>query len=316
MIASYSLKGKRVWVAGHRGMAGAAIVRRLQTEECMILTIDKATLDLRNQVAVHQWINDNKPDALFLAAAKVGGIYANSTLPADFLYDNLMIEANIIHAAWQAKVEKLLFLGSSCIYPRDALQPMSEECLLTGALEPTNEWYAIAKISGVKLCQAYRQQYDCRFISIMPTNLYGQGDNFHPTDSHVPAALLRRFHEAKTVNHTSVTVWGSGTPQREFMDVDDLADACVFLMQQYDGALPINVGSGAEIKIRDFAYLMRDVVGYKGEIIFDAAKPDGAPRKLLNCSRLHALGWQAKIPLKEGLHRYYAHYLKDLAHAH
>jgi GDP-L-fucose synthase len=307
---SFSLKGKRVWVAGHRGMAGNAIVRRLKKEDCEILSVDRSELDMRRQAGVEDWVARNRPDAIFLAAARVGGILANDTYPATFIYDNLQIETNIIHAAWQSKVEKLLFLGSSCIYPKEAPQPIPEEALLTSSLEPTNEWYAIAKIAGIKLCQAYRRQYGCDFISAMPTNLYGPNDNFHPDTSHVPAALTRRFHEAKVQGHAEAVVWGSGRPQREFLHVDDLADACVFLMQNYSDAMPINVGSGSDVTIANFAELIRKSVGFTGRIVFDTGRPDGTPRKLLDSSRLRQLGWTPRISLEEGLPRYYAWFLE------
>ncbi len=306
----YSLKGKRVWVAGHRGMAGSALVRRLEKEDCEILSVDRSELDLRRQAGVEAWVAANRPDAIFLAAARVGGILANDSYPATFIYDNLQIETNIIQAAWQSNVAKLLFLGSSCIYPKEAPQPIPEEALLTSPLEPTNEWYAIAKIAGIKLCQAYRRQYGCDFISAMPTNLYGPNDNFHPDTSHVPAALTRRFHEAKVQGRTDAVVWGSGRPQREFLHVDDLADACVFLMQNYSDAMPINVGSGTDVTIADLAELIRKSVGFSGSIAYDTRRPDGTPRKLLDSSRLRQLGWTPRISLEEGLPRYYAWFLE------
>jgi len=310
---SYSLRGKRIWVAGHRGMVGAAICRRLASEDCQVLTAGRDTLDLRRQAEVEDWIARNAPEAVIVAAARVGGIHANATYPTAFLYDNLMIEANIIHAAHEAGVEKLLFLGSSCIYPRLAPQPIPEDALLSGPLEPTNEWYAIAKIAGIKLCQAYRREFGDDFISAMPTNLYGPGDNFHPENSHVPAALIRRFHEAKRAGAPRATVWGTGRPRREFLFVEDLADACVFLLERYSDESHVNVGTGRDVTIAEFAETVRDVVGFRGELVFDPARPDGAPRKLLDVSRLAALGWTARTPLGEGLARTYAWFVETPA---
>ncbi len=307
---TFSLKGKRIWVAGHRGMTGSALVRRLMHEDCEILSAERAELDMRRQADVETWVAAKRPDAVFLAAARVGGILANDSYPATFLYDNLQIETNIIHAAWQVKVQKLLFLGSSCIYPKEAPQPIPEEALLTSPLEPTNEWYAIAKIAGIKLCQAYRRQYGCDFISAMPTNLYGPNDNFHPNTSHVPAALTRRFHEAKLQGSEDAVVWGSGRPLREFLHVDDLADASVFLMKNYSDTLPINIGSGSEVTIAEFAELVKRSVGFNGRIVFDVSRPDGTPRKLLDSRRLRQLGWQARIPLETGLPGYYAWFIE------
>ena len=307
---AYALKGKKIWVAGHNGMVGAAIVRRLADENCDVLIADRAAVDLTRQDQVEQWMATHKPDAIFLAAAKVGGIHANDTYPADFLYDNLMIESHIIHAAYRQKIEKLLFLGSSCIYPKDAPQPMKEEHLLSGPLEPTNEWYAVAKIAGIKLCQAYRRQHGCDFISLMPTNLYGPGDNYHPENSHVPAAFIRRFHEAKQSGAKEVMIWGTGAPLREFMHVDDLADACVFAMQNYSAEGFLNAGSGAETSIADFAKTVADVVGYEGAIKNDLDKPDGTARKLMDSSKLMALGWRARYTLKEGLEVTYADFCR------
>ena len=301
----HSLKGKSIWVAGHTGMVGGALVRRLEKEPCTVLTTTRCQLDLKNQADVHDWLAENKPDAVFVAAAKVGGIHANNTYPADFLYDNLMIEANIIHGSKLARVEKLVFLGSSCIYPKHAGQPMKEEALLTGALEPTNEWYAIAKIAGIKMCQAYRKQYGCDFVSVMPTNLYGPGDNYHPENAHVPAALLRRFHEAKEAGKEEVVIWGTGTVLREFMHVDDLADACVFVLQNYSADEFLNIGSGQEISIQDFAETVARVTGFVGKISNDLSKPDGTPRKLMDSSKLHALGWTPSIQLEDGLRHAY-----------
>jgi GDP-L-fucose synthase len=305
----YSLKSKRVWVAGHRGLAGSAILRRLASEGCEPLTAGRVELDLRSASAVEEWIEENKPHAIFLAAAKVGGILANKLHPAGFLYENLAIELNVIHAAYKLGVEKLLFLGSSCIYPRDATQPIREEALLTGSLEATNEAYALAKIAGIKLCQSYRTQYGCDFISAMPTNLYGPNDNFHPEHAHVPAALMLRFHRAKIEGAREVKVWGTGTPRREFLFVEDLADACVFLMKAYSGPIPINVGTGSDITIAAFADLVRSAVGFKGELMFDPAFPDGTPRKVLDVSRLTALGWCAKTALEDGLEKTYRWFL-------
>jgi GDP-L-fucose synthase len=310
-VIAYSLKEKRIWVAGHTGMVGGAIVRRLAKEDCEILLTTRHELELMNQNSVESWFLQNRPDVVFLAAAKVGGIHANDILSAEFLYNNLMIEANIIQAAYKTEVQKLLFLGSSCIYPRDTAQPITEDALLTGPLEGTNEWYAIAKISGIKMCQAYRKQYGSNFISAMPTNLFGPGDNFHPEFSHVPAALLRRFHKAKQTGQSSVTVWGTGTPKREFLHVDDLADACIFLMKRYSGDSHINVGTGADITIREFAQTIKHIVGYEGKIVFDKTRPDGTPRKVLDVNRLTALGWQAQIPLDIGLERYYQWFLDN-----
>jgi GDP-L-fucose synthase len=292
-------------------MVGAALVRRLERAGCEILIACRDVMDLRNQVAVHDWMAQHKPHAIFLAAAKVGGILANDIYPADFLYDNLMIEANIIHAAHRVGVEKLLFLGSSCIYPKFAPQPIPETALLTGALEPTNEWYAIAKIAGLKMCQAYRKQHGCDFISAMPTNLYGPGDNFDLASSHVIPALMRKAHEAKIAGAPEMVIWGSGTPRREFLHVDDCADALLFLMQYYSGDSHVNVGSGADVSIRDLAGLVMRAVGYRGELCNDPSKPDGTPRKLMDVSRLSALGWHASIPLADGLLDTYEWFLRE-----
>jgi GDP-L-fucose synthase len=308
---AYPLSGKRVFVAGHRGMVGSAIVRRLEGENCTVLTAGRAELDLISQAAVADWFAREKPDAVFLAAAKVGGILANDTMPAEFLYENLMIEANVIHAAHRAGVEKLVFLGSSCIYPKFADQPITEDALLTGPLEPTNEWYAIAKIAGIKLCQAYRKQYGDDFISAMPTNLYGPGDNYDLKTSHVLPALIRKAHEAKAANAPSIELWGTGTPLREFMHVDDCADALVFLMQRYSGDEHVNVGTGSDLSILDLAKLVCKAVGYEGEIRLDASKPDGTPRKLMSSEKLQALGWQPKIGLKTGIARVYRDFLAE-----
>ena len=305
----FDLRGKRVYVAGHAGMAGSAIVRRLAGEGCEILTTDRRTLDLTRQADTEKWLADNKPDAVFVAAARVGGIFANNAYPADFIADNLAIGLNVIHGAHKAGVTKLLALGSSCIYPKLAPQPMSEGSLLTGPLEPTNEWYAIAKIATIKLCEAYRKQYGSDFISAMPTNLYGIGDNYHPQNSHVPAALLRRFHEAKEAKAPTVTVWGTGKPRREFLSSDDLADACVFLMKHYSGLEFLNVGTGEDIAIGDFAAEVAAVVGYTGEITYDTSRPDGPPQKLLNVDKLRQLGWAPKISLRDGLASAYSDFL-------
>jgi GDP-L-fucose synthase len=307
----YSLAGKRVWVAGHRGMVGSALVRRLASERCTVLSVDRKTLDLANQAAVEAWVAREKPQTVFVAAAKVGGIVANNTLRAEFLYDNLVIAANIIQASHVHGVEKLMFLGSTCIYPRLAPQPMNEDALLTGALEPTNEPYAIAKIAGIKLCEAYRAQYGSDFISVMPTNLYGPGDNYHPEHSHVVAALIRRFHEAKQTGAKEVVVWGSGTPRREFLYVDDMADACVFTMKRYSGPGFLNIGIGEDISIAEFARLVAEVVGFEGKITWDRTRPDGMPRKLVDVGRMTALGWRAQVPLREGLAMAYRAYLQD-----
>lgn len=296
----YELAGKRIWVSGHRGMVGAALVRRLAHENCDVLTVDRASLDLTDQRAVLGWMHNNRPQAVFLAAAIVGGIHANSTLPVDFLRDNLLIETAVFTGAESAGVEKLLFLGSSCIYPKHADQPISEEALMTGPLEPTNEWYALAKIAGIKLAQAYRQQYGCDFISAMPTNLYGTGDNYDLAAGHVLPALIRKVHEAK-VNGTAVSVWGSGAPMREFLFVDDCADACMHLMKHYSGPQHINIGSGEEISILNLTRLVMEVLDYNGPVESDPSKPDGTPRKLLDSSRLRAMGWKPTMGLRDGI---------------
>ncbi|GAB4258234.1 MAG: GDP-L-fucose synthase [Vicingaceae bacterium] len=299
-------KEAKIYVAGHRGMVGSAIVRKLQAEGYNnIVTKTSSDLDLRNQQAVQDFFNEEKPEYVFLAAAKVGGIHANNTYRAEFLYDNLMIEANVIHAAYLNKVTKLMFLGSSCIYPKMAPQPLKEEYLLTGPLEPTNEPYAIAKITGIKLCEAYRSQYGCNYISVMPTNLYGPNDNYDLNNSHVLPALIRKFHTAKLENKPFVEIWGTGSPRREFLHVDDLADACYFLMQNYNDAELVNIGSGEDISIKDLALLIKDIVGYKGTLKFDTSKPDGTPRKLMDVSKLKKLGWQYSISLEEGIKSVY-----------
>ena len=308
-------KQSRIYVAGHRGMVGAAIVRKLKEEEYPnIITRSSSELDLRNQAAVNDFFEREKPSHVFLASARVGGIMANNTFRAEFLYDNLQIESNIIHAAYLSKVDKLLFLGSSCIYPKLAPQPLREEYLLTGLLEPTNEPYAIAKIAGIKLCEAYRDQYGCNFISVMPTNLYGQGDNYHPDHSHVIPGMIRKFHDAKNSKSTHVELWGTGKPLREFMYVDDLADAVVFLMRNYNERLFINAGTGEEISIRQLAETISKVVGYDGEIRYDTSKPDGTPRKLMDSSRLHSMEWKHKVSLEEGLTKAYQYFLSELLH--
>lgn len=303
-----SLSGLRVWVAGHRGMVGSAIVRRLQGEACTILTAGRQEVDLCRQEQVERWMAENRPDVVFLAAARVGGILANSTRPAEFIYENLAIETNIIHAAHLTKVRKLVFLGSSCIYPRLAEQPMVEEALLTGPLEPTNESYAIAKIAGIKMCQAYRKQYGCDFISAMPTNLYGAGDNYDLQSSHVVAAMIRKVHAAKREGAPSVQVWGTGAPVREFLFVDDLADALVFMAKNYSDAPHLNVGNGLATSIRELAEAVAVVEGYEGRFDFDTSKPDGMPVKVMAVDRLTALGWSARTSLRDGLaqaHRWF-----------
>jgi GDP-L-fucose synthase len=309
----FDLTGRRVWVAGHRGMVGAAIVRRLASENCEILTADRTQVDLMRQDQVERWMAKARPDVIFLAAAKVGGIQANDTRPAEFLFDNLMIEANIIAAAHQNKVAKLLFLGSSCIYPKLAPQPIPEGALLTGPLEPTNEWYAIAKIAGIKLAQAYRKQYGCDFISAMPTNLYGPGDNFDLQSSHVMPALIRKAHEAKLAGAGEFRVWGSGAPRREFLHVDDCADALVFLMQRYSADEHVNVGSGEDIPIAKLASLVAKAVGFEGRLSFDRTKPDGTPRKLMSGDKLKAMGWTPKVSLHEGLRATYTWFAEHQA---
>ena len=302
---AFSIEGKRIWVAGHRGMVGGAVCKRLEQESCEIITVNRDVVELTNQQAVHDRMLQVKPDAIILAAAKVGGIHANNNCPVDFLYENLMIEANVIHAAHAANVERLLFLGSSCIYPKLAAQPISEESLLTGELEPTNEWYAIAKIAGLKLIQAYRKQYGCDWISAMPTNLYGPGDNYDLSTSHVLPALLRKFHEAKEKGDSEVVVWGSGSPLREFMHCDDLADALIFLLKNYSEYEHINVGSGVEVSIRELTETIADIVGYKATLKWDKSKPDGTPRKLMDTSKLHSLGWNNCRSLSDGVSQTY-----------
>src|SRR6266568_307921 len=304
----FPLKGRRVFVAGHRGMVGSALVRRLTREECELLTLDRDTVDLRNQAGVDRWFGEHRPEAVLLAAARVGGIHENDIYPGDFLYDNLAIATNVIEASRRAGVAKLLFLGSSCIYPRLAPQPISESCLLTGPLEPTNEWYAVAKIAGLKLCQAYRRQYGCDFVSVMPTNLYGPNDNFDLLSSHVLAALLTKIDAAVRECRDVVEIWGSGSPRREFLHVDDLADAVVFLMKTWSDEEPINIGSGADVTISELAKLIAEIVGFSGRFVFDGSKPDGTPRKLLDVSKLAALGWRPQIELQTGIRQTYDWY--------
>jgi GDP-L-fucose synthase len=310
----FSLKGKKVWVAGHKGMVGSAIVRRLASEDCEVLVADRSKADLKNPGQTNAYISDTKPDAIFVAAAKVGGILANDTYPADFLYDNLMIEANLIEAAFRAGVGKVCFLGSSCIYPKFAPQPIEESALLTGPLEPTNEWYAIAKIAGIKLCQAYRKQHGSDFISGMPTNLYGPGDNFDLNSSHVLPALIRKCHEARLKGDKSVTIWGTGTPMREFLHVDDCADATVHLMKHYSGEEHVNIGYGSDVSILELARLVAEIVGFEGTIVCDTSKPDGTPRKLMSSKKLNAMGWTPKIPLRDGIAATYAWFLEQSRH--
>ncbi|MBI5261246.1 MAG: GDP-L-fucose synthase [Bradyrhizobium sp.] len=305
------MKNKTVFVAGHHGMVGSALVRRLAQEDVRLLTVDRGEIDLRHQAAVFEWFAKVRPQVVFMAAAKVGGIVANNTLRAEFIYDNIAIASNVIHAAHVHGAEKLMFLGSSCIYPKLASQPLREDSMLTGPLEPTNEPYAIAKIAGIKMVEAYRSQYGSDFISVMPTNLFGPGDNYHPEYSHVVAALIRRFHEAKLSGAASTVVWGTGTPRREFLYVDDLADACVHLMKTYSDEKLINIGTGKDITIAEFARVVAEVVGYRGEITFDTSRPDGTPRKLLDVSRLAQLGWRARTPLQEGIRLAYQAYLRE-----
>ena len=312
---SYDLAGKRIFIAGHRGMVGAGIVRRLASERCQVLTVGRDRLDLRDQAGVRSWMACEKPDAVVIAAAKVGGIYANDKYPAEFIYENLVIETNLIEAAFREGVEKLLFLGSSCIYPKIAPQPITEEALLTGPLEPTNEWYALAKIAGLKMCEAFRRQYGVDFISAMPTNLYGPGDNFDLEKSHVIPALIRKAHDAKLAGASTLTIWGSGSPRREFLHVDDAADAIVHLLKTYSAAKHVNVGSGQDVTILKLAELVSDVVGFTGTIVTDPSKPDGTPRKLMDVSRLFDSGWRPKYGLKEGLRKAYAWYCDNIQSA-
>jgi GDP-L-fucose synthase len=307
----FELKGKTVFVAGHGGMVGGALLRRLAQEDVKLLTANRRDLDLRDQAAVNRWVAERRPQAVFLAAAKVGGIVANNTLRGEFIYENLAIATNIIHAAHINGAEKLMFLGSSCIYPKLATQPLREDSMLTGPLEPTNEPYAIAKIAGIKMVEAYRSQYGADFINVMPTNLYGPGDNYHPEYSHVVAALIRRFHEAKTSGVSDVVVWGTGTPRREFLYVDDMADACIHLMKNYSEEELVNIGAGEDITIAEFARVVAATVGYTGGISFDTSKPDGTPRKLLDVSRLAKLGWRARTSLKDGIKLAYQAFLSE-----
>jgi len=307
----FELKGKTVFVAGHRGMVGSALLRRLAREGVELLTVGRSEVDLRDQSAVFGWFAAERPQVVFMAAAKVGGIVANNTLRAEFIYDNLITAANVLHAAHVNGVEKLMFLGSSCIYPKFAAQPLREDSMLTGPLEPTNEPYAIAKIAGIKMVEAYRSQYGSDFINVMPTNLYGPGDNYHPEYSHVVAALIRRFHEAKLAGASNVVVWGTGTPRREFLFVDDMADACVHLMKTYSGGELVNIGIGEDITIAEFARVVAKTVGYTGTIGFDPSRPDGTPRKLLDVSRLAKLGWCARTSLEDGIRLAYRAYLSE-----
>jgi GDP-L-fucose synthase len=312
----FRLEGRRIWVAGHRGMVGSALMRRLAGEDCELITVDRDRVDLRRQAEVQSWMHEVKPEVVVVAAARVGGIHANASRPADFLDDNLTLQTNVIHTAAEIGVRKLLFLGSSCIYPRLAPQPISESALLTGPLEPTNQWYAIAKIAGLMQCQAYREQHGCDFISAMPTNLYGPGDNFDLEGAHVLPALLRRFRTAALAGDRTVTIWGTGTPRREFLHVDDCADALVFLLRHYSDANAINVGIGHDVTIAELAHIVASVVGFRGEIGFDASRPDGTPRKLLDVSRLTELGWHARIGLKDGIASTYQWLDRELAQAH
>jgi GDP-L-fucose synthase len=309
-------KNSRIYVAGHKGLVGSAILRKLEGDGfTQLITRSRRELDLVRQAEVEAFLDRERPEYVFLAAARVGGILANSTYPADFIYTNIMIQANVIQAAHRSGVKKLLFLGSSCIYPRDCPQPMKEEHLLSGKLEPTNEPYAIAKIAGIRMCQSYNRQFGTRFISVMPTNLYGPGDNFDLESSHVLPALMRKYHEAKTRREATITVWGTGAPQREFLHVDDLADACLFLMEIYEESEIINIGTGKEIRIAELAQMIGDIVGFEGEIRFDSSKPDGTPRKLLDVGRLNALGWKSRMSLREGIRMTYEWYEKNRSKA-
>jgi GDP-L-fucose synthase len=309
-LPSYPLAGKRVWVAGHRGMLGAALVRRLERENCEILVVDRDEVDLAEQPAVQRWIERSRPEVVMVAAAKVGGILANETYPADFLYENLMIASNVIRSAWKGGVDRLLFLGSSCVYPKHAPQPIPESALLTGPLEPTNEWYAVAKIAGIKLCQAYQRQHGADFISAMPTNLYGPGDNYDLDTSHVLPALIRKAHEAKASRARSLVVWGTGAPRREFMHVKDCADALIHVLKFYRGAEPINIGSGEDMSILELAQLVCEIVGFEGRIEHDLSKADGTPRKLVDSGKLRALGWSPSIDLRTGIADTYRAFLR------
>ena len=310
-IARFDLAGKRIFVAGHTGMAGSAIVRRLRQDAYNVLVAERSELDLTRQDQTERYFSNIRPDVVIMAAGRVGGIFANDKYPANFLAENLAMALNCIQVSKLVGVQKLLFLGSSCIYPKFAKQPMSEDLLLTGELEPTNEWYAVAKIAGIKLCEAYRRQYGSDFISVMPTNLYGPGDNYHPQHSHVVAALIRRFHEAKISQASTTVVWGTGIPRREFLYVDDFADACLFVLKNYSGPKFLNIGFGEDVTIAEFAQAVAEVVGFRGKIEYDTSKPDGTPRKLLDSSRLAAMGWKAKVPLREGLAKAYADFLSN-----
>lgn len=303
---------RRIWVAGHKGMVGSAIVRQLKEAGDDVLTVDRSIVDLRNQLPIELWLKQNRPDIIIFAAAKVGGILANESFPADFIYDNLAIETNIIHSAHLADINRLVFLGSSCIYPKFAPQPIKEEALLTGLLEPTNEWYAIAKIAGIKMCQAYKKQYGRRYISVMPCNLYGPNDNYNLETSHVVPALIRKFHEAKVQHREDVTIWGSGSPLREFLHVDDMARGVLFCMEHFDGYEHINCGSGSEISIAELAQTIKSVVGYDGKLVFDASKPDGTPRKIMDSNKLLSMGWQPEISLIDGLAMSYAWFKENI----
>jgi GDP-L-fucose synthase len=310
--AKFDFRGRKVCVVGHRGMLGSALVRRLGQEDCRLLTLGRETLDLRDQAAVFGWFDEYRPDVVFLAAATVGGIYANDRQPADFIYDNLAIEANAIEAARRAGTQKLVFFGTSCMYPKLAAQPIEESSLLEGPLEPTNEWYGVAKIAGVKLCQAYRRQYGCDFITVVPTNLYGPGDNFDPLRSHVIPALMRKLHDAVIEGRDAVEIWGSGKPTREFMHVDDAADAALFLLRHWSAEEPINIGTGEDVSIAELAHAIGGVVGFAGHFAFDLSKPDGAPRKALDASRLLAMGWRAQVRLDQGLRETYEWFCKKI----
>jgi len=312
----FDLAGKRIYVAGHRGMVGSAIVRLLAGVACELITAERDQVDLERQTQTEDFLAATSPDVVIVAAGRVGGIYANNAYPAQFISENLAIARNTIEGSRRAGAQKLLFLGSSCIYPRLAEQPMREDELLKGPLEPTNQWYAVAKIAGIKLCQAYRRQYGADFISVMPTNVYGPGDNYHPENSHVVAALIRRFHQSKQDGAPAVTVWGTGKPRREFLFVDDLADACVFLLENYSGEQHVNVGSGEEVTIAEFAALIAEVVGYRGKLVFDPSRPDGVPRKLLDSSKLAAMGWRARTPLRAGLEQTYSAFLSGNCRVH
>ena len=307
----FDLRGKKVWVAGHRGMVGSALVRRLEQEHCEVITASRSEADLLRQAEVERWISENRPDVIFLAAAKVGGILANDQFPADFLYENIMIESNIIHSAWRSGVKKLIFLGSSCIYPKFAEQPIVESALLTGPLEPTNEWYAVAKIAGIKLAQAYRRQHGADFISAMPTNLYGPNDNFDLNSSHVLPALMRKAHTAKVDGAESLQIWGSGKPRREFLHVDDCADALVHLAKSYSDFGHVNVGSGDDLTISELARLVSKVVGFEGDVVTDPTKADGTPRKLMSADKLRSLGWSPRIDLEAGVSSTYQWFLEN-----